>query len=187
MTPADDRYQPQFANPVLVRVAMIGSGLPRTSRSRRQQLGLSARTSIAPRRAQTHANGPGRPVSHLPPRSVSGLPWQTWIAWPPELHLQCPAGTLDRVAMGHLAGAQTGHGGGAVDYEPDKGQVDRLDMAAGWACFLASGTPPKPDDLPLYLSRAVAAWQKQNPMLTVRATLPIVANGNTMAMHVWFE
>lgn len=79
--------------------------------------------------------------------------------------------------MGHLAGEQTRQGGGAVDYEPDKGQVDRLDMAAGWACFLASGTSPKPEDLPLYLSKAVAAWQKQNPMLTVRATLPIVAMG----------
>lgn len=28
---------------------------------------------------------------------------------------------------------------------------------------------------------------KQNPMLTVRATLPIMANGNTIAVRVWFE
>ena len=74
-----------------------------------------------------------------------------------------------------------------MDYEADKGQVDRLDMAAGWACFLASGTPPQPEELPLYLSKAVAAWQKQNPMLTVRTTLPIVANGNTVSVHVWLE
>jgi len=74
-----------------------------------------------------------------------------------------------------------------VDYEPDKGQVDRLDMAAGWACFLASGTPPKADELPLYLSKAAAAWQKQTPTLKVRATLPIVQNGNTIAVHVWFD
>ena len=38
-----------------------------------------------------------------------------------------------------------------------------------------------------YLSKAVVAWQKQNPMLTVRATLPMVANGNTIAVHVWFD
>ena len=74
-----------------------------------------------------------------------------------------------------------------MDHEPDKGQVDRLDMAAGWAGFLAAGTPPRPDELPLYLSKAVAAWQKQNRVLTVRATLPIVSNGNTSAVHVWFE
>jgi hypothetical protein len=49
---------------------------------------------------------------------------------------------------------------------------------------MASGTPPQPEDLPLYLSKAVAAWQKQNPMLKVRATL---RNGNTVAVHVWFD
>jgi len=36
------------------------------------------------------------------------------------------------------------------------------------------------------ISKAVAAWQKQNPMLAVRAILPIVGNGNTIA-HVWFN
>ena len=74
-----------------------------------------------------------------------------------------------------------------MDYEPDKEAVNRLDMGTGWVVFVASGTPPKPEDLPLYLSKAVAAWQKQKPMLTVRATLPIVANGNTIAVHVSFD
>lgn len=74
-----------------------------------------------------------------------------------------------------------------MNYQPVNEAVNRLDMAPGWAVFVASGTPPKPEDLPLYRSKAVAAWQKQNPMLTVRATLPIVANGNTNAVHVWFE
>jgi hypothetical protein len=36
-----------------------------------------------------------------------------------------------------------------VDEEPDKGQFDRLDMAADRTCFLASGAPPTPDELPL--------------------------------------
>lgn len=110
-----------------------------------------------------------------------------WAAWTPPLHPSCPAGTLDQVATGDLTRVQGEGDGGTVDYEPDKGQVDRLDMAAGWACFLASETPPTPNQLPLYLSKEVAAWQKQNPMLAVRATLPIVANGNTIAVHVWFE
>ena len=74
-----------------------------------------------------------------------------------------------------------------MDYEPDNEAINRLDMGTGWAVFVASGTPPEPEDLPLYLSKAVAARQKQNPMLTVRATLPIVANGNTIAVHVWFD
>ena len=65
--------------------------------------------------------------------------------------------------------------------------INRLAMGTGWTIFAALGMPPKPEELPLYLSKAVAAWQKQNPMLTVGATLPIVANGNTIAVHVWFE
>ena len=72
-------------------------------------------------------------------------------------------------------------------YEPDKEAINRLDMAFGWAVFLASGTLPKPEDLPLYLSKAVAAWQKQTPTLRVRATLSLVASGNTLAGHVWFD
>ena len=60
-------------------------------------------------------------------------------------------------------------------------------MREGWVCFMAAEQPSNPDEVPLYLSKAVAAWQKQNPMLTVRATLPIVANGNTIAVHVWFD
>lgn len=74
-----------------------------------------------------------------------------------------------------------------MDYEAEDETTNRLDMDTGWAVFLASSTPPATADLPLYLSRAVAAWQKQNPMLTVRATLPIIANGNTTATHVWFD
>ena len=74
-----------------------------------------------------------------------------------------------------------------VDYEPDKGQVDRLDMAAGWARFLSAGTPPRPEQLPLYLSKSVSAWLKQNPSLKVGTILPIVANANTIAVHVWFD
>ena len=74
-----------------------------------------------------------------------------------------------------------------MHYEPDEEPVNRLDVETGRACFMASGTPPEPEDLPLYLSKAVAAWQKQTPTLKVRATLPIVAKGNAIAVHVWFE
>ena len=54
-----------------------------------------------------------------------------------------------------------------VEYEPNKTVIDRIDMREGWVCFLAAEPPPKPEEPPLYLSKAVAAWQKQNPMLTV--------------------
>lgn len=103
------------------------------------------------------------------------------------MHLPTTADTLDPADEAEAAARQAKTEKGTVDYEPDNEAVNRLDMAPGWAVFLASGTPPKPDDRPLYLSKAAAAWQKQTQSLTVRATLPIVANGNTIAVHVWFH
>lgn len=78
-------------------------------------------------------------------------------------------------------------GGGTVDYEPEKEAIERLDVDTGRAVFRPSGTPTQPENLPLYLSKTIAAWLNQTPSLTVRATLPIVQNGNTVAVHVWFE
>jgi len=74
-----------------------------------------------------------------------------------------------------------------VAHEPDRIVIDRIDMREGWVCFMAAEQPSKPDEVPLYLSKTVAAWLKQTPSLTVRATLPIVRKGNTIAVHVWFD
>ena len=109
------------------------------------------------------------------------------VFWTPPLRPPDAAGTLDPAGSAVRNCRLNESAGGTVDYEPDRGPVDRIDVATGGAIFLASGTPPTPEDLPLYLSKTVAAWLKQTPSLTVRATLPIVANGNTIAVHVWFE
>lgn len=74
-----------------------------------------------------------------------------------------------------------------MKYEPAKIRVNRLDLGTGWVCFLAAEPPAKPEELPLYLSQSVVAWLKQTPTLKVKATLPIVSNGNTIAVHVWFD
>jgi hypothetical protein len=44
-----------------------------------------------------------------------------------------------------------------VDYEPEKEAIERLDVDTGRAVFRPSGTPPQPENLPLNLSKAVAA------------------------------
>jgi hypothetical protein len=49
------------------------------------------------------------------------------------------------------------HGAKGVDYESDKEAVNRLDTAPDCAVFVTSCTPSKPEDLPLYLSKAVSA------------------------------
>jgi len=74
-----------------------------------------------------------------------------------------------------------------VEYKPEEVRVDRFDRAPGWVVFMASDPPPAADQLPRYLSKAVSAWQKQTPSLKVRAMLPIFANADTIAIHVWFD
>jgi hypothetical protein len=91
------------------------------------------------------------------------------------------------ITLPSLEGQTEEKDGDAVKYEPPKVLIDRVEMAAGWVCFLATEPPAKPEELPLYLSQSVSAWLRQTPTLTVRATLPIVSNGNTIAVHVWFD
>jgi hypothetical protein len=70
----------------------------------------------------------------------------------------------------------------------DQIEVERVELATGWAIFQAKpDTDPRPDRLPFALGRAVTDMLRQTPTLTVRATLPIVSNGNTVAIHVWFD
>ena len=49
------------------------------------------------------------------------------------------------------------------------------------------GQPPNPDQLPGYLNHSFYTWLQRNPEFTVRAVLPIVENGNTVLLHVWFD
>ena len=70
----------------------------------------------------------------------------------------------------------------------EKIEVVRIDVATGWMCFVAKeGTDPRLDKLPYALSRAIQDSLQQTPTLTVRTTLPIVSQGNTVAVHVWFD
>jgi hypothetical protein len=65
--------------------------------------------------------------------------------------------------------------------------IDRIEMGTGWVCFQGGETPPSPDQLPFFLNDALAAWLRNNPEFKVRTTLPIVVEGNTVAINVWFD
>lgn len=65
--------------------------------------------------------------------------------------------------------------------------IDRVEMDTGWVCFQGGENPPQPTDLPWILNDALAYWLKNNPEFQVRAILPIVAEGNTVAINVWFD
>jgi hypothetical protein len=68
------------------------------------------------------------------------------------------------------------------------GKAERTDLGDGWSIFTADPfDPPAPADLPIALSQAFARWLRLSPAIRVRATLPIVEQGNTTAIHVWWE
>jgi hypothetical protein len=65
--------------------------------------------------------------------------------------------------------------------------IDRVEMGIGWVCFEGGETPPPPDQLPLYLNDAIANWLRSNSEFKVTTTMPLVVNGNTVAINIWFE
>ena len=58
----------------------------------------------------------------------------------------------------------------------------------GYVIFQAGEKrPPDPSMLPDVLGKSVTNWIKQRPEIAVMATLPIVKDGQTVAIHVWYE
>lgn len=71
--------------------------------------------------------------------------------------------------------------------EDNEISIDRVELGSGWACFRAGKKSPAPELLPTYLNHVLFTWLQRHEEFTVRATLPIVENGNTVAIHVWYD
>lgn len=65
--------------------------------------------------------------------------------------------------------------------------IEAQELGPGWLLFHPGSAPPMHSDLSLFLNRAVMDWQREHPNFRVRATLPIVANGATAAIQVWYD
>jgi hypothetical protein len=66
--------------------------------------------------------------------------------------------------------------------------IDRTQKDTGWVLFTPSpDEPPSPEATPSFLSKSVAKWVQQNSIIEVREMLPLVQDGNTVAIHVWFD
>ncbi len=65
--------------------------------------------------------------------------------------------------------------------------IERVDMGTGWACFQAAENQPLPEHLSRWLNRNFSEWLDRHPEFRVRATLPIVDDGQTVAIHVWYD
>lgn len=78
--------------------------------------------------------------------------------------------------------AFNGHG----KQEP-KGLVDVVPLFEGCSIFVPNPKQPPPDDeLPVALADVLQKWMLANAV-RVRETLPIVKDGNTVALFVWWE
>ena len=65
--------------------------------------------------------------------------------------------------------------------------IERVDIDTGWVRFQAGNPPPPQNELPVALESAFATWLTRNPAFKIRNILPIVADGYTVAINVWFE
>jgi len=74
-----------------------------------------------------------------------------------------------------------------MDDESTKITIDRIEMGTGWVCFQPGDRPPSPDRLPAFLNECFYTWLQRNPDFNIRATMPIVENGQTVLLHVWFD
>jgi hypothetical protein len=69
-----------------------------------------------------------------------------------------------------------------------KGFTNVALMGPGWVVIAASQSDPPPsDELPYALSQGLEQWLKSQPGIRIRSTLPIVKDGNTIGIHVWFD
>lgn len=72
-----------------------------------------------------------------------------------------------------------GNGSGKLDILlTDKG---------GWLVVYPARRADLPEDLPVHLSRVMEKWFHERPHLRIRSALPIVQNGNTVVIHVFYE
>ncbi len=69
-----------------------------------------------------------------------------------------------------------------------KGYTNAVSLGPGWVLFIASPSDPPPtDELPYALSQGMEQWRRSQPAVRVRSSLPIVAGGNTVGIHLWYD
>jgi hypothetical protein len=67
-------------------------------------------------------------------------------------------------------------------------EVGVMALSDGWVVFQAGITPTTDmRKAPTALNEIMSDWLKKRTNLHVRTTLPIVEDGNTVAVHLWIE
>jgi hypothetical protein len=77
---------------------------------------------------------------------------------------------------------QGGGDGGAV-----RGLIDTVPVGEGCTLFTSNPQHPPPEgELPFALAQVLQKWMGPHPV-RVRATLPVVSGGHTVALFVWWD
>jgi hypothetical protein len=71
------------------------------------------------------------------------------------------------------------NGNGQTDFT-----IDAEQPGPGWLLFRVKDAEADPS-LPIHL--CLTAWLEQNRNVRVRAALPIVTGGMTVAVHLWYD
>ncbi len=61
------------------------------------------------------------------------------------------------------------------------------EKARGYVVFSPENLLELPEQFPIHLSLTFDKWLKLNPGIHVRTVLPIVDNGRTVVLHVWYD
>lgn len=65
--------------------------------------------------------------------------------------------------------------------------INAFEMSDSWVFLRASTVEHDLEKLPFILSQALSDWLLKNPNYRVRSTLPLVASGFTVGIHVWYD
>lgn len=68
-----------------------------------------------------------------------------------------------------------------------KGIVHRSPLAPGWVIYHVGEPPPAAEDVPFALNHHLMQDLQEHPSIRVRAALPILQGGNTVAIHLWYD
>lgn len=68
-----------------------------------------------------------------------------------------------------------------------KSQAHRSPLRPGWVMYHAGDPPPPDHALPQVLSDMLQKDLLENPSVVIEHILPITKEGNTVAIHLWYN
>ncbi len=75
----------------------------------------------------------------------------------------------------------------AEDQQQESITINVVEMGVGWIFFELGEIKPRGHQLAYTLNRAMYDWLQDNPRVVIRTALPIVADGMTTGIHLWYD